>query len=83
MVTDGDSLAPSVYKKYDLLPTDDEWSEKILFVEPSEECAKPEDIEKMLLEFKRRGILSFKKGEVTISLFKTFTKTINISPLHH
>lgn len=62
MVTDGDSLAPSVYKKYDLLPSDDEWSEKILFIEPSEECAKPEDVEKMLLEFKRRGILSLVKG---------------------
>ena len=53
---------PAVYEKYNILPTENEWKEKILFIETSEEKATPEDLEKMLLEFKNRNILKLVKG---------------------
>lgn len=53
---------PDVYKKYDLFPTEDEWKEKILFLESSELKIKPEELENMLMEFKNRNILSLVQG---------------------
>lgn len=52
----------AVYEKYNILPTDEEWSEKILFLETSEERPTPELLETMLNEFKNRGILSLVRG---------------------
>ncbi len=54
--------APKFYEKYEILPTKEEWKEKILFLETSEECIKPDELETMLLAFKNRGILSLVKG---------------------
>lgn len=51
-----------VYEKYGLYLTDDEWKEKILFLETSEEQPTPEKLETMLLEFKNRNIFNFVKG---------------------
>ncbi len=51
-----------VYEKYNILPTDDEWKEKILFLETSEEKPTPEELEKMLMELKNRNILKLVKG---------------------
>jgi len=53
-----------VYEKYNIFPTDDEWKEKILFLETSEERPAPEVLEKMLLEFKKRNILGLVKGVI-------------------
>ena len=53
---------PSIYEKYHIFPTDDEWKEKILFLETSELSATPEELEKMLLEFKNRNIFNLVKG---------------------
>ena len=53
-----------VYKKYNILPSDDEWKEKILFLETSDEKSTPENFEKMLLEFKKRNILSLVQGVI-------------------
>ena len=53
---------PSVYEKYSILPTDEEWKEKILFIETSEEKIPPEDLEKMLMEFKKRNIFNLVRG---------------------
>ena len=39
--------APSLYEKYGILPTKEEWKEKILFLETSEACISPEILEKM------------------------------------
>ncbi len=55
---------PAVYEKYKIFPTDDEWKEKILFLETSEERPAPEVLEKMLLEFKKRNILGLVKGVI-------------------
>lgn len=52
----------TVYEKYNILPTDEEWSEKVLFLETSEERPTPELLETMLNEFKNRGILSLVRG---------------------
>ncbi len=52
----------AVYEKYHIFPTDDEWKEKVLFLETSELNASPEELEKMLLEFKKRGIFGLVKG---------------------
>ena len=51
-----------VFKKYDIFPSTDEWKEKILFIETSEEKPTPEKLEEMLNELKSRGILGSVKG---------------------
>lgn len=51
-----------IFEKYKILPTDEEWKEKILFLETSEEKPTPEKLEKMLIELKNRKILSLVKG---------------------
>ena len=54
--------APFIYNKYNILPSNDEWQEKILFLETSELKITPEELEKMLLEFKKRNIFNLVKG---------------------
>lgn len=51
-----------VYKKYNILPTIDEWNEKILFIETSEEMLTKEKLKIILQELKNRGILKAVKG---------------------
>lgn len=51
-----------IFEKYNLLPTLEEWKEKILFLETSEEVVHPEKLKLMLLELKRRKILDSVKG---------------------
>lgn len=53
---------PRIYEKYKILPTEEEWKEKVLFLETSEERMVPETLEKILLEFKKRNILQNVKG---------------------
>ena len=51
-----------IYKKYDILPTLDEWKEKILFIETSEERMAPTQLEEILNYFKNNKILESVKG---------------------
>ncbi len=51
-----------IYTKYDILPTIEEWKEKILFIETSEEKMPPEKLEKILKLFKKNKILESVKG---------------------
>lgn len=51
-----------IYEKYNIFATGEELKEKILFLETSEEKMKPETLERDLLEFKKRNILSLVKG---------------------
>ena len=51
-----------IFEKYKLLPTLNEWQEKVLFLETSEETPTPLKLKKILLEFKARGILDNVKG---------------------
>ena len=51
-----------IFKKYNILPTIDEWKEIILFIETSEEAVKPEKLEIMLNCFKNNGVLENVKG---------------------
>ena len=51
-----------VYARYNILPTSEEWKEKILFIETSEEKMHPEKLEKILNCFKARKILEAVKG---------------------
>ncbi len=53
---------PAVFEKYQILPTETEWREKLLFLETSELDIEPEELEKMLLEFKNRNIFNLVKG---------------------
>lgn len=53
---------PMICEKYKIFPTTDEWKEKILFLETSEVRTPPKELEKMLIEFKNRGILNLVKG---------------------
>ena len=53
---------PSVYEKYGIFPTEEEWKEKILFLETSELTATPKELEKMLIEFKKRNIFNLIRG---------------------
>lgn len=55
---------PGVYEKYGIFPTDEEWREKLLFLETSELSATPEELEKMLGEFKKRGIFELVQGVI-------------------
>lgn len=51
-----------VFKKYDLLPSIEEWKEKILFIETSEERILPEKLEIILKCLKDNKILENVKG---------------------
>lgn len=51
-----------VYSKYNILPTIEEWKEKILFLETSEEQMSPETLERDLMYFKDKKILESVKG---------------------
>ncbi len=51
-----------IYTKYNILPTMDEWKEKILFIETSEEKMAPEKLEVILNYFKEQKILESVKG---------------------
>ena len=53
---------PEVFNKYNLLPTLEEWSEKIFFFETSEEKMPPEKLETILNYLKDKKILSTVKG---------------------
>lgn len=56
----GDEFA--IYTKYNLLPTLEEWKEKIVFIETSEEKMSPEKLEKILCFFKEKKILESVRG---------------------
>ncbi len=51
-----------IYKKYNIFPTEDEWKDKILFLETSELMIEPTELEKILMEFKNRKIFNLVKG---------------------
>lgn len=51
-----------IYTKYNILPTLEEWKEKILFIETSEEKPSPEKLEEILNYFKNNKILETVKG---------------------
>lgn len=53
-----------VYQKYNILPSDEEWQEKILFLEPSDAKSTPSELESMLLAFKKRNIFSLVQGVI-------------------
>lgn len=51
-----------IYVRYSILPTLDEWKEKILFIETSEERMSPEKLKKVLEFFKNNKILKVVRG---------------------
>ena len=51
-----------VYGKYNLLPTIEEWKEKILFLETSQEKIEPSKLETILLLLKDKKVLESVKG---------------------
>ena len=53
---------PEVLNKYNILPTLDEWKDKIFFFETSEERMTPDKLETILNFFKENKILSTVKG---------------------
>lgn len=53
---------PIIYEKYKIFPTEEEWEEKVLFLETSEERPNPETLEKMLTVIKNKGIFKIVKG---------------------
>ena len=53
-----------IYRKYEILPNDEEWSEKILFLETSDMKIVPDDLKTILLEFKNRNILNLVNGVI-------------------
>lgn len=55
-------ISANIYEKYQLFPSKEEWREKILFLETSDEVISPDKLEKMLFEFKKREILQLVKG---------------------
>ena len=51
-----------IISKYNILPTIEEWKEKILFIETSEEKMTPDNLEAVLNYFKENKILESVKG---------------------
>lgn len=51
-----------IYSRYSILPTLEEWKEKILFFETSEERMRPDRLEKVLSHFKNNKILETVRG---------------------
>ncbi len=76
----------TVFEKYNILPTEEEWKEKILFIESSEEKPSPKELEKYLKELKKRKILDLVRGiivgkpidEVYYEEYKEVYKKLNI-----
>lgn len=58
----GTNEEPTIYEKYQILPSEEEWKEKILFLETSEALIQPQELEKILLELKSRNIFRSVKG---------------------
>ena len=53
-----------VFDKYNILPTLDEWKDKILFIETSDERPTPDKVYEMLMNMKNSNILSSVKGVI-------------------
>ncbi len=53
-----------IYEKYNLLPTIDEWKEKVLFLETSQEMIEPNKFEKILMLLKDKKVLESVKGVI-------------------
>lgn len=53
---------PNIIKVYNIFPTLEEWSGKIMFLETSEVKENPETLRKMLLKLKERGIFEVVNG---------------------
>ena len=53
---------PEIIKKYNILLKDEEWQDKILFLETCEEKSAPEKLEEMLLTLENEGIFKRIKG---------------------
>ncbi len=53
-----------VYEKYNLLPTIEEWKEKILFLETSQEMIEPNKFEKIIMLLKDKKVLESVKGVI-------------------
>ena len=51
-----------IFDKYNILPTLDEWKEKVLFLETSDERPTPDKVYEMLMNMKKDGILGSVKG---------------------
>ena len=51
-----------IFQKYKLFPSAEEWKDKVLFLETSEETVHPEKLEIMLLELKKRKIFDSVRG---------------------
>lgn len=51
-----------IFEKYKLFPSAEEWKDKVLFLETSEETVHPEKLEIMLLELKKRKIFDSVRG---------------------
>ena len=56
--------AAEIYRKYEILPNDEEWSRKILFLETSDMKIEPNVLRNILLEFKNRDILNLVNGVI-------------------
>lgn len=53
---------PDIIEKYAILPTAEQWREKLLFLETSELMARPEELERMLEQIRERGIFEAVQG---------------------
>lgn len=53
---------PEIIEKYKVFPWKEEWNEKILFLETSEERPTPEDLRSMLMTLKDYGVFSRVNG---------------------
>jgi len=51
-----------IYKKYSILPTTEEWKEKILFIETSDNKISPKELKMILTKMKEDNILENVKG---------------------
>lgn len=57
-----DETKKEIIEKYNIFPSVEEWKEKILFIETSEEMMTPEVLKNALLELDKRNILNLVKG---------------------
>ena len=51
-----------IYKKYQIFPTKEQWRDKIVFVETSEEKPSPEKLKEMLKVLEDKGVFSVARG---------------------
>lgn len=64
ILTGNDENKKEICEKYEIFPSKEKWKNKIMFLETSEQCIHPTELEEILLKFESLGVLDEIKGMI-------------------